>query len=136
MRTVVLFALLAVTLLPVTAGAAPSAADKAAARRISRHLHESGELRDYRIGVLYHDGVVSLAGTVAGAEQRDTAIRLAKQIKGVKKVNCRLQYASKSAADDGSSSRRDRSAAFDTKQTRLHRPASESPGRPACVWRR
>ena len=38
MRTVVFFALLAATLLPATAGAAPSAADKTTAQRISRHL--------------------------------------------------------------------------------------------------
>jgi hypothetical protein len=113
MRTVVFFALLAVTLLPVTAGAAPSAADKTAARQISRHLHESGQLRDYRIGVLYHDGVVSLAGTVASEEQRDTAVRLAKEVKGVKKVNCRLEYSSAPAHDVDSSRRRERTPAID-----------------------
>jgi hypothetical protein len=116
MRTVVFIALLAVSLLPVPAAAAPSAAEKQMAQRISRHLHESGQLRNYRIGVIYRDGVVSLAGNVANAEQRDTAIKLAKQIRGVKRVNSRLQFASE-PAPEATSSRRIQPAAIDSAAT-------------------
>lgn len=92
MRTVVFLVLLAVSTLSATAGAAQTAADKAAARRISSHLEQSGQLRNYRIGVTYEGGVASLTGTVASADQRDTAIRLAEQVAGVSQVDCRLQY--------------------------------------------
>jgi hypothetical protein len=91
MRAVLFLAMLAATLLPATAGGAPTSAEKAAAKRISTHIQQSGQLRNYRIGVTYKDGVATLAGTVASIEQRDKAIRLAKQVKGVKKIECQLE---------------------------------------------
>jgi hypothetical protein len=42
--------------------------------------------------VTYKNGVATLAGTVTDTDQRDTAIRLAKQVKGVKKVECKLEF--------------------------------------------
>ncbi|MEX2308612.1 MAG: BON domain-containing protein [Pirellulales bacterium] len=92
MRRLVFLVLLGVTLLPATAATAQTAAEKGIAQRISSHLEESGQLRKYRIGVTYIDGVASLEGTVASAQQRDTAVRLAEQISGVSQVICRLQY--------------------------------------------
>ncbi|MCI0331607.1 MAG: BON domain-containing protein [Planctomycetes bacterium] len=90
MRAVFLV-LLAASLVPAYAGAAETTADKSTAREISSHIQQSGQLRNYRIGVTYQNGVASLAGTVTSQEQRDAAIRLTKEIKGVKRVECRLQ---------------------------------------------
>jgi hypothetical protein len=83
--------MLAAILLPATAGAAPTNADKAAAKRISTHIQQSGQLHNYRIGVTYKGGVATLEGTVASTEQREKAIRLAREVKGVKNVQCKLQ---------------------------------------------
>jgi hypothetical protein len=85
-----LLVVLAVALMPTHAGAAQRTAEKSTAQRISGHLQESGQLRNYRIGVTYQNGVATLAGTVTSPEQRSTAIRLAKQIDGVKRVVCNL----------------------------------------------
>jgi hypothetical protein len=92
MRAVVCIALLA-ALLPATSSGAQNDPNKLAARKISNHLQQSGQLKNYRIGVTYEDGVATLVGTVANAEQRDTAVRLAKQVPGVSRVICQLQHA-------------------------------------------
>jgi hypothetical protein len=91
MRAVLFLGMLAATMLPATAGAAPTNAEKAAAKRISTHIQQSGQMRNYRIGVTYKEGVATLEGTVASTEQREKAIRLAREVKGVKKVQCKLQ---------------------------------------------
>jgi BON domain len=91
MRSIVFLALVAATLPPIIAGGAEPTADKALAQRISSHIQKSGQLRNYRIGVTCNDGVAVLAGTVASAEQRETAIQLAEQINGVSRVDCNLE---------------------------------------------
>lgn len=90
MRAVFLV-LLAVALMPANAGAAQSGAEKSTAKRISNHIQQSGQLRNYRIGVTYQNGIATLAGTVTNEEQRDRAIALAEQVTGVKQVECKLQ---------------------------------------------
>jgi hypothetical protein len=92
MRTFVVLAWLGAALLPTAAATAQSAAEKSTAKQISSHIEQSGQLRNYRIGVTYQDGVAMLSGTVASAEQRDTALRLAEQVSGVSQVVCRLEY--------------------------------------------
>jgi hypothetical protein len=77
--------------MPANAGAAQSPAEKSTAKRISGHIQQSGQLRNYRIGVKYQNGIALLEGTVTSAEQREAAIRLAKEVKGVKNVECRLE---------------------------------------------
>jgi hypothetical protein len=91
MRAVLFLAMLAATLASATAGGAPTNADQAAAKRISSHIQQSGQLRHYRIGVTFKNGVATLEGNVASVEQREAAIRLAQQVKGVEKVECKLQ---------------------------------------------
>jgi len=99
MRAVVCFTLLAATLVPSTTVGAQTDPNKLAARKISNHLQQSGQLRNYRIGVSYEDGVATLVGTVASAEQRDAAVRLAKQVPGVSRVICELQYPDDAASE-------------------------------------
>jgi hypothetical protein len=90
MRSVFLV-LLAVALVPANAGAAQPSAEKSTAKRISNHIQQSGQLRNYRIGVTFKNGVATIAGTVTSQEQLDSAIRLAKEVDGVKRVECKLQ---------------------------------------------
>jgi len=105
MRTVVFLVLLGATLLPVRGATAQTTDDRATARQISSHLKESGQLRNYRIGVTCQDGIALLSGTVASAEQRDTAIRLAEQVSGVSRVASRLQYPSDGASSSATEPR-------------------------------
>jgi hypothetical protein len=84
-------------MLPAAGAAAQTATDKATARRISSHLKDSGQLKNYRIGVTYRDGIATLTGAVASAGQRDTAIRLAEQVSGVLRVESRLEHPGESA---------------------------------------
>jgi len=93
MRKIVFLALLALAALLPTAGAsAQSAADRAMSQRIGSVLTESGQLRDYRVGVKFQDGVALLTGTVTDAQQADDAVRLAREVQGVSHVVCQLQY--------------------------------------------
>lgn len=93
MRRIVFLALLALAALLPTAGAsAQSAADRAMSQRIGSVLKESGQLRDYRVGVKFQDGVALLTGTVTDAQQADDAVRLAREVQGVSHVVCQLQY--------------------------------------------
>lgn len=84
---------LAVAMLQASAGAAQPGTAKSTAERISGHIQQSGQLRNYRIGVTYDNGVATLAGTVTNPQQHDAAIRLAKEVDGVKRVVSRLEFA-------------------------------------------
>ena len=99
MRRIVFLALLALAAqLPAAGTSAQSAADKAMAQRIGSVLKESGQLRDYRVGVKFQDGVAWLNGTVTDAQQANTAAALAREIPGVSHVVCQLQYPGDSGA--------------------------------------
>jgi hypothetical protein len=81
-------------LLPATSALAEPQADKAIAQRIGRELEQSGQLRNYRIGVKYENGTAWLLGNVTDANQRDAAIRLASAVEGVSRVESKLQVGS------------------------------------------
>ena len=70
MRLLLLLASMAAVLVPASGATAETAAEKALAQQIGRDLKESGQLRNYQIGVKYQDGVVWLGGTVANASQK------------------------------------------------------------------
>jgi hypothetical protein len=91
MRSFVFLAVLAATLTPaIASGQAP--AEKQLAQKIGSHLKLSGELRNYRVEVKFRDGVAYLSGSVASADQRDAAVRLAQQVDGVSHVVSKLDY--------------------------------------------
>src|SRR3954467_14548343 len=90
MRKVVFLALLA-AMLPAIAASAETVAEKQMAQQIGSQLKQSGQLHNYRIGVKYHDGVAILEGTVTSQDQRNAACRLAQHVKGVSKVQCKLE---------------------------------------------
>jgi BON domain len=94
----------ALALLPAAAAMADSPMDKAIAQQIGARLKESGELRSYRIGVKYQDGVAWLSGSVTSAQQREAAERLARQIDGVSHVVCRLDIPDQASATIGETS--------------------------------
>jgi hypothetical protein len=89
MRSLILV-LLTAALMSASAEAAQPTAEKSTAKRISDHIQQSGQLRNYRIGVTYQNGIATLAGTVTSPEQRDAAVRLAKEIAGVRRVESQL----------------------------------------------
>ncbi|MCI0491389.1 MAG: BON domain-containing protein [Planctomycetes bacterium] len=104
MRKMVFWVLAAaVMVLPAASVMAESPADKAIAQQIGSRLKESGELQNYQIGVKYQDGVAWLSGSVASAEQRDAALRIAREIDGVSHVVCRLDMPSQLPAAIGNS---------------------------------
>jgi BON domain len=87
MRKKVFSALVAAAvLLPAAVVTAQSADASAMAQRIGSRLKESGQLRDYRVGIKFIDGVACLTGTVTDPEQAQIAIRLTQQVEGVTHV--------------------------------------------------
>ena len=91
----VFLALLAAAL-PAISALAGSPAEEQMAHRIGNQLKQSGQLRNYEIEVKYHDGVVCLEGKVTSPEQRTAAVRLAQKVKGVSRVECKLEIQNES----------------------------------------
>ena len=97
-----LFLALLAAALPAISALAESPAEEQMAQRIGSQLKQSGQLHNYEIGVKYHDGVACLEGKVTSPEQRMAAVRLAQKVKGVSRVECKLeiQNESKSSGDE------------------------------------
>jgi len=87
MRKTVFSALVAVAVLSPAAVVTAQTADASVmAQRIGSRLKESGQLRDYRVGIKYVDGVACLTGTVSSPEQAEAALRITRQVEGVTHV--------------------------------------------------
>jgi hypothetical protein len=98
MRTTFFVACLALSVMvPTTQVAAQSTQDKAIAQDIGGKLKQSGQLKDYRIGVKYKDGVAALSGTVTSRDQLVTAVRLTQGMPGVDHVVNNLTIAGNNA---------------------------------------
>jgi len=93
MRRVVYLALFWAAVLPAMTASAETMADKQLAQQVGSHLKQSGKLHNYRISVRCHDGIACLDGTVTSAEQRQAAVHLAQHVKGVSRVECKLEVA-------------------------------------------
>jgi hypothetical protein len=93
-RKILFLAIASLALVPAGRAAADAEQDRVAAQRIAQELKESGQLRDYKVGVKYQDGVAWLMGTVTSAEQKILAERLARQSAGVDRVISKLEVAS------------------------------------------
>jgi hypothetical protein len=98
MRRFVFVALMSALFLPASAARAETPEESAMAQQIGLELKESGQLRNYRIGIEYQDGIAVLTGSVTSAEQRDAAIRLAQQVQGVSNVVSKLSFPGNAAA--------------------------------------
>ena len=94
----VFLALLAAAL-PAISALADSPAEEQMAHRIGSQLKQSGRLHNYEIGVKFHDGVACLEGKVASPEQRMAAVHLAQKVKGVSRVECKLEIQNNSKSD-------------------------------------
>jgi hypothetical protein len=108
-------------LLPCAAAKAETPADIAMAQEIGRQLKESGQLSGYSIGIKFEDGVAWLNGSVTSPAQREVAVQLARRVRGVQHVVCRLDV-----SQQGSAQRSNVSAAFnqdDTYGAGAQRPA-------------
>src|SRR5215212_2073393 len=86
----VFLALLAAALPAITA-LADTPAEEQMAHRIGSQIKQSGQLHNYEIGVKFHDGVAFLEGKVTSPDQRMAAVRLAQHVKGVSRVECKLE---------------------------------------------
>lgn len=73
--------------------------DDNAAQNIAKVLKESGQLKDYRVGVKYEDGVAWLLGTVTSPQQKQIAEQLARQTPGVQHVVSKLEVEGGTSAD-------------------------------------
>lgn len=111
MRRFLLSTMVAIAaLMPGWAGAA----DEGDAKRIADGLRNSGQLKDFSIGVSFEDGTAYLMGRVASEEQAETAVELAKAMPNVTGVvnNLEIKPSAKKDFDvqptshSGNSSRR------------------------------
>ncbi|QDT69466.1 periplasmic protein [Planctomycetes bacterium MalM25] len=90
MRHWIVAAAAAALLWPASAGAATPTADEMAGQ-VAQTLRESGQLKNYRVGVKYEDGVAWLMGSVTSPEQSETAAKLAGTVEGIQHVINKLE---------------------------------------------
>ena len=62
------------------------AGNQEVAERIASNLRESGQLKDYKVGVKFQDGTAWVRGRVTDREQMNSALRLVMQTPGVERV--------------------------------------------------
>lgn len=99
MRQWIVAAAGAALLWPASAGAASPTAEQMA-NQVAQSLRESGQLKNYRVGVKYEDGVAWLMGSVTSAEQSAAAERLAGEVEGVAHVVNKLEVIQPEAKAD------------------------------------
>jgi hypothetical protein len=76
---------------PAKFAAAEGGNDRVAAQQIAENMKLSGQLKDYRVGVKYHNGVAWLMGTVTSAEQKAIAEQIARESDGVNRIVSKLE---------------------------------------------
>lgn len=62
------------------------AGNQQVATEIAKTLQESGQLKDYRIGVKYQDGTAWLKGSVKSRQQMSAALKVVFQMSGINRV--------------------------------------------------
>jgi hypothetical protein len=70
---------------------AEAADDRAAAQQIAENMKLSGQLKDYRVGVKYQNGVAWLMGSVTTADQKAIAEQIARESEGVDRIVSKLE---------------------------------------------
>jgi hypothetical protein len=76
---------------PVRCASAEGADDRATAQQIAQNMKTSGQLKDYRVGVKYQNGVAWLMGTVTSPQQKAIAEQIARESAGVERVVSKLE---------------------------------------------
>jgi len=84
MRPILKSVAVAVTIVMVPALAL--AGNQQVATEIAKTLQESGQLKDYRIGVKYQDGTAWLKGSVKSKQQMSAALKIVFQMPGINRV--------------------------------------------------
>ena len=115
MRHWIVAAAAAAVLWPGVAGAEAPTAEQIA-NRVAQTLRDSGELKNYRVGVKYNEGTAWLAGSVTSDEQSAAAERLAAEVAGVDRVVNKLEVTPPAAEERG-----------DVLQTLLQQEAAPQP---------
>ncbi len=79
---------LAIAIIAITAVAARAddQQDQAVAQQIAQILRDSGEMRDYSVGVKYKEGTVWLTGRVSSNQQMQAALSVVSDIEGISQI--------------------------------------------------
>ena len=92
MRPILTSVAVAVTIVMVPTFAL--AGNQQVATEIAKTLQESGQLKDYRIGVKYQDGTAWLKGSVQSRQQMSAALKIVFQMSGINRVVNDLEVSS------------------------------------------
>jgi hypothetical protein len=84
---------------PVRYAAADGPGDRVVAQQIAENMKLSGQLKDYRVGVKYQNGVAWLMGTVTSPQQKAVAEQIARQSEGVQRVISKLEVTGQQIED-------------------------------------
>jgi hypothetical protein len=91
MRKVILTLAVAVVAAGPVRYASAEADDRATAQQIAENMKTSGQLKDYRVGVKYQNGVAWLMGTVTSPQQKAIAEQIARESAGVQRIVSKLE---------------------------------------------
>jgi hypothetical protein len=98
-KVILMLAVAAVASGPVRYAAADGAGDRVVAQQIAENMKLSGQLKDYRVGVKYQNGVAWLMGTVTSPQQKTIAEQIARESEGVQRVVSKLEVAGQQFED-------------------------------------
>ncbi len=85
-RPLFTWAILSIAAIAPAVALASDAQDKAAAEQIATIVRDSGQLKNYSLGVKYRNGTAWLSGRVTSEEQMQQAIDLLSNIEGVEQI--------------------------------------------------
>ncbi len=80
------WAILTIAALAPAATLASEAEDKAIAQQIAAVLRDSGQLKNYSVGVKYRNGTVWLSGRVTDQRQLQTALAIVSNLEGIENI--------------------------------------------------
>jgi hypothetical protein len=101
-RKTLCLAIVALALAPALRTAAAAPDDRAVSQQIAQDLKASGQLRDYKVGVKYKNGVAWLMGSVTSQQQKQIAEQLALKSAGVDRVINNLEVSGKGTTSSDS----------------------------------
>jgi hypothetical protein len=78
--------MLSIAALAATPAVADTQEDQAAAEQIATILRDSGQMRNYSVGVKYKNGTVWLSGRVASDQQMQSALSVISEIEGINQI--------------------------------------------------
>ncbi len=86
MRRTLLSLAIAIIATTAVAARADDQQDQAVAQQIAQILRDSGEMRDYSVGVKYKEGTVWLTGRVSSNQQMQAALSVVSDIEGISQI--------------------------------------------------